>query len=50
MMKDTKENKQEVKVTTDKKEYQVEGYKKCSTALRRCAHDCLGTALWSADN
>lgn len=28
---------------------EVEGYK-CSSAARRCAYDCLGTALWSADN
>ncbi|WP_278321467.1 hypothetical protein [Lachnotalea glycerini] len=28
---------------------EVEGYS-CSTALRRCAYDCAGSALWTSSN
>lgn len=41
------ENKE---IRREEAEYEVEGYVKCTTASRRCAYDCFGTALWSADN
>ena len=51
MKNDAYEVKQDVESTNNEsKDYQVEGYATCGTALKRCQHDCAGSAFWTSAN